>query len=542
MNNSIVRMCVIDDIRSVVDMITTRINWSEYGVELVGSASDGEEGYELIQRAKPDLVLTDIRMPKLDGLELTRLTLEQDPTVKVIILSAYSDFEYAQQALRLGAFDFLKKPVSIPELIQIVLKAKEAWQVERREQYKLIEMERRMKESLPALRQEYLTLLLHHASGDEAAMQRWEFLQVPLDRQGFNIFLLEIDKFTEQYQSFPVEEIELIRFSLQNIIEETVAGYTKGLVFRESFNRFVCIANATGSTHSLELADRCCANIARYTRFTISVGVGATVRHIHEWPTAYEQALKSLSYHFFTGGNGAYRYEPMKTERSVSLANIPAKEQEFLFALRSGNEAKSIELLEDIFADLTGTDPLPDPHYAEQLCNELAAKTRRVLLEKFAYEQVAELEAKSAPLARQAESPSIAAYKAMLLRLCQEGCALIQQERTSESKHIIHRSMAYIREHLDQELSLEHCAKKVNLSWGYYSSLFKKVAGVSFLQFVTQEKIEKAKKMLLDDYQVQEIAAALGYEHRRYFSELFKKQTGQTPTEFKESYTGKPAP
>ncbi|KWX83970.1 AraC family transcriptional regulator, partial [Paenibacillus riograndensis] len=136
-----VKICVIDDIKSVVDMITRKPQWQEYGIEVAGTALDGEEGLQMVREMKPDIVLTDIRMPRMDGLEMTRAILEFAPHCKIIILSAYSEFSYAQQAIRLGAMDFVKKPFSLEEIVNVVLKAKALCLEEREEQEKIMAMQ-----------------------------------------------------------------------------------------------------------------------------------------------------------------------------------------------------------------------------------------------------------------------------------------------------------------------------------------------------------------------------------------------------------------
>jgi two-component system response regulator YesN len=123
--------------------------------------------------------------------------------------------------------------------------------------------------------------------------------------------------------------------------------------------------------------------------------------------------------------------------------------------------------------------------------------------------------------------------------LCLESCGWIEKERSYESTKIIHQAKDYISANLHLDVNLEHCAKQVNLSAGYFSNLFKKVSGISFQQFVMQQKMEKAKAMLIEDFQVQEIAEKLGYEHRRYLTDVFKKYSGMTPSEFKESFLGR---
>jgi len=533
-----IKICVIDDIKSVVDMISRKPPWQEHGIEVAGTALDGEEGLRVIRENRPDIVLTDIRMPRMDGLEMTRAILEFAPLCKIIILSAYSEFSYAQQAIRLGAMDFVKKPFSLDEIVNVVLKAKTAVLQERREQEKIKAMEARIKESLPILRQEYLTFLMQHQTSEHSAKSRWEYLGIPLAQQDFVVFIAEIDRFTEKYQNQPVPEIELVRFSLQNILEETVAAYTTGVIFREATNRYVCIINSTGSDAAEQIAEACCANVSRYSRCTISIGAGLCVSTIHELADSYGQALSALAYHFYTDGNAVYSYANIVNKpRAVNNYSVAA-EQEFLFALRSGNRGKSQLVLSNIFDELLQLDPLPEPQYVENIGYELSFKICRVMLELFPYEKVEPLEQRVNML-KSRTHPSLQEIRGLLTELCAEGCRWIEEERSFESTRIIHQAKAYICDNLHTSLSLEQVAKQINLSQGYFSNLFKKVLGVSFQQFVMHEKMEKAKAMLIEGFQVQEIAMELGYEHRRYFSEVFKKYTHMTPSEFKISYLGK---
>lgn len=534
-------LCVIDDIRSVVDMITTRIPWEEYGIKVAGSALDGVEGLELVKRTKPDIVLSDIRMPRMDGLEMTRRILEFSPRSKVIILSAYTDFAYAQQAIRLGAFDFVKKPFSMDEIVGVVTKARDARSSDLQEEAQVQAMEKRIRDSMPVLRQEYFHLLMHHQTDMVNAMKRWEFLHIDMEPRRFAVLVAEIDLFSEKYQRMPVQEMELVRFSLQNIMEETIAGYTKGVIFRESMNRYVCVVNSDGDDLTASIAEACCANIARYTKFTISVGVGLTAEALNQLSFSYQQAQKALSYHFYTGGNGALSYRNIAAgQRSISDYSAAA-EQELLFALRSGSRERSLPLLGSLLDSLAGAEPLPEPDYAAGLCGELAAKLVRALLETVPASELAGFENRLEVIKDAGLSAfSFQRLRTLLEELVSVGCDWMERNRRKESKRTIYQAMEYIRTHLQLDLSLEHCARQFNFSPGYFSNLFKKEAGMPFQQFVIQEKMERAKSMLIEDHQVQEIAQELGYEHRRYFSDVFKKYTGMTPSEFRESYLSNP--
>jgi two-component system response regulator YesN len=535
---AVIKLCVIDDIKSVVDMISRKPQWAEYGIEVVGTALDGEEGLRVIRETKPDIVLTDIRMPRMDGLEMTQAILEFAPACKIIILSAYSEFSYAQQALRLGAMDFVKKPFSLDEIVNVVLKAKQLRLQEQQEQAKIKAMEGKIKESLPILRQEYLTFLMQHQTTELSAKARWEYLRIPLAQQNFIVFIAEIDHFVEKFQTQPIQEIELVRFSLQNILEETISAWTTGVIFREATSRYVCIINGSDPEIAAQIAEACCANVSRYSRHTISIGLGLCVSTIQELADAYSQSLSALAYHFYSDGNAVYSYANIVNKPRAMNNYSAAAEQDFLFALRSGNKEKGQLVLQHIFDELLQLDPLPEPHYVENIGYELSFKICRVMLEQFPYEKVQPLEQRVNQL-KSRGNPTLQEIRSLLTDLCAEGCRWIEEERSIESTRIIQAAKVYICSHLHTSLSLEQVAKQINLSQGYFSNLFKKATGVSFQQFVMHEKMEKAKSMLIEGFQVQEIALELGYEHRRYFSEVFKKYTNMTPSEFKISYLGK---
>lgn len=532
------KLCIIDDIKSVVEMISRKPAWQEHGIEVAGTALDGEEGLRIIRDTRPDIVLTDIRMPRMDGLQMTRAILEVLPGCKIIILSAYSEFSYAQEAIRLGALDFVKKPFSLEEIVNVVLKVKELCREERQETARLAVMESKIRESLPILRQEYLTFLLHHQTTEADARSRWEYLDIPLTQHNFFVFVAEIDHFAEKLSGQPVQEVELLRFSLHNILEETISARTRGVIIREATDRYVCIMNGSDPDIAGQITEACCINVSRFSRNTLSIGVGAGVSEIHELAAAYRQALSALGYHFYTGGNGVYHYSNIENKPLTLHSYSAAAEQELLFALRSGNSAKSLQVLGQLFAELLDSGLWPEPRYVESVGYELSSRICRVMLEQFPYEQVEPLERRIEALKNRAH-PSLQDIRDLLSELCREACALVEEARSQESTRIIHQAIAYIRSHLDTGLSLEQVAKQINLSQGYFSNLFKKVQGISFQQYVMHEKMEKAKAMLIGGLQVQEIAQDLGYEHRRYFTEVFKKYTGMTPSEFKLHYLGK---
>ncbi|MFH5186832.1 helix-turn-helix domain-containing protein [Paenibacillus sp. TAB 01] len=429
----------------------------------------------------------------------------------------------------------MTKPFSLEEILETVIKARQAVMEAHEQRARIREMELRVKESLPVLRQEFFDVLIRHRMQEPKVWDRWEFLQIGLAREDFVVMVMEIDRFAEISKDWPASEIELLRFTLQNIIEETVQAFTQGVIFRESGGRFVLIYNAFSSEGAAVLAERCCANIQKYAKYTLSVGVGQPVKKVHDLPVSYQQATTAMSYHFYTGGNGVVCYGDVLEDAQQSKPKYPAeKVQTAAFALQSGNREETIRILDEIYEELIHYQPRPQPRYLSLLLHGLANMLIRVLLEKLPYEDVQPLEG----LLQEMElsgGRTVGDIYALLRQICEKGCTIIETRSASMAHLVIDRAIAYIKQHLAADLTVAHCAAQVHLSGSYFANLFKKVTGMSFSQYVTAVRMEKAKEMLLQNHQIQEVASALGYEERRYFSDVFKKVTGMTPSEFRQN-------
>jgi two-component system response regulator YesN len=532
-NHEEISLCIIDDIKSVVDGLMA-MNWEEHGIRVAGVSANGEDGLALVASVKPDLIITDIRMPRMDGLTMVRSILAQNHACKVIIISGYADFDYAQQAVQLGAFNFVVKPFTVGDIMGAVLQAKEQILEERSKLLSVRQMENRLRESMPVLRQEYFALLISHRTSWEQAEQRWRFLNIDLEPAGFVVLLIEIDRFQEQIAHLSVREVELTRFSLHNITEETITEYTRCVVFRARHNRFLAVMNDSKTLNPTQIAECVCRNIGQYTKFTVSVGVGGRVQETSDLPDSYRQADRALTYHLFTEGNMAIAYDELPlTGRQAPFA-LEHKE-ELMLALRSGNSQRTAIILKDISASLQALATQSNPDYLLSLYDELTASAIRTFYELVPFDDIQPLVVRFKAMRGNAGIP-LSVLEQQLLTLCGEGAELVRRNSLSDGQVIIYESLNYIKGRLSQEITVTECAAHVHLSSSYYSSLFKKITGMTVTQYVTSERIHKAKQLLVEGMPVQEIAAAVGYEERRYFSEMFKKITGMTPSEFRAGY------
>ncbi|MFC4102402.1 response regulator [Paenibacillus xanthanilyticus] len=528
-----VRLCVIDDIRSVVEGLSA-LDWEAEGVQLAGTAYNGEDGLALIQATKPDLILTDIRMPKMDGLTMLQKVLELNQACKVILISSYTDFDYARQAVQLGAFDFVVKPFTEEDILAVVRKARAAVLQERTRLMNEQEMERKLKESMPLLRQEYMELLLSFPTAWQQAAQRWAFLGMSLKPEQMAVLLLEIDDFQEQAETMTVHQVELTSFAIQNVVEETLREYTSCLVYRSTEHRFVAVVNAADAGQIVRLAEQCCEHVSKYAKLTLTIGAGGLAETLSGLPESRRQAEWALAHRLYTTGNSVIGYDDVADSGHSPVIPFAFKD-ELLLAIRSGNGGRAVSLLDDMSVTLEGLTRKPSPDYWLSLYEELAASVIRTLFELGLYHELKSSADRLKGLQR-SSSITLAALKQHLTQLCMEGAELVRRGTVSEGQAIIYKSLKYVNEHLDREVTVTECAAHVHLSASYYSSLFKKVMGVTLTQYIASERIRRAKTMLIDGVPVQEIALMFGYEERRYFSDMFKRATGMTPSEFRESY------
>jgi len=531
------KLCVIDDIPTVVRGLAHSVNWSAHGIVVAGTATNGEEGMAMIREVKPDIVLTDIRMPFMDGIEMMKTVQREMPWIKLIFISGYTDFAYAQEAVRLGAFDFIVKPFTKDQVQEAVLKATAALQRERSQAEQMQHMERKLRESMPYLRQEHMRLMIRYGSSQHKLRQQWDFFGVDMDDEDFLVMVADIDFFAERTAELPVNEVELIRFAVHNIIEETILTHTKGIVFRENLNQFVAVVNRPRTLDAEQLAEMCRENVSRYTYQTVSIGVGEAVEEPWRLSVSYGQAMNALAQTFYTGGNSVYRYAKEEDGRSGMPRYSYEKEKELLYCLRSANTDKAEEQLESIWNEWTGASARPEPELTRALCQELAHSMHRVFVERATDSEIAQLETS---LAEMNKNPSsFEELRRRMKEYCRQGCSYLQKRQFTDARSLVDQAIAFIEQNLQRNLTVGDCAKSVHLSPSYFSNLFKKEIGMTLAQYIISKRMERAKVMVLEGMQVQDIAISLGYEDRPYFSELFKRHTGMTPTEFRAHYASK---
>ncbi|GGN94140.1 response regulator [Saccharibacillus kuerlensis] len=528
------KVLVVDDEAIFRRGLRHLIGISDTGWEVVGEAKDGLQALEEIERLKPELVITDIRMPKLDGIGLQEQIRERYPEIRCFVLSGYNDFRYAQSSLRYGARDYLLKPIDKEELYRVLNQVERELLLKERQQREL-RPARRMPADLAEERERLLDGLVR---GELPHARRGQLREAGIEfEHGVYCLVAELDKDSIEPLRYERQEAELFSLYIRQFLEESLAGRSAGFVFRHGESA-VALLDAAVSDESraevAELARQIAARIRRDANLTITIGIGSGVHGVEEASKSYSEARIALLYRLTSGGNRVLLYEdPPRQEAGAGktpLTNRSYLEQ----ALLEGQEGDLGERVREGIEQLCGSGAGPAVIH-EQIC--------RMLLEAYGLAADHGLQdewpegrdiggtlQQALALSSRAE---LSEYCAGLLRSLQ---ALIKKDDRNGIPHAVDRVVRHIEKHYAEPITLGSMAEMVYLNASYLSSLFKNRLGRSFVEILTEVRVREASKRLLHtDDKIASIAYEAGFSNIRHFNRVFKAETGRTPKEFRES-------
>lgn len=531
----VLTMCVMDDIQMVVSGVAYQIPWAEHRIEIIGTAGDGKKGLEMIRELRPDIVLTDICMPKLGGCEMIRQIVEEDLPTKVIFMSGFNNFAYAQEAVRLGASDFLLKPFTRNQVLQSVLKVRKSIEVEREKEDKFLRLEQQVLKGKHHLRDEFLRGLLHQSKAVDP-IEQWSELGLSVLLPSYQVLVLEPEyrssRTRAETETYPNKLIWEESDRIQ--IEDVLAAKGSSILLQVNAYRLVALVKSKADSAGERLWEQCAESLDKLCLHSVSIGISLVKEEPSGIQEAYMEAEKALDFRFYYTGPSVNTFARPDLEYPLPRYS-PEKERELLYALRSGVKEQTLEMLEDIFLTWILQAGQPDPAVIIQLFQTLISAIYRTMLELIKDEQHAELEAKISQVQGHYRQ-NFADWMQALADFCEFSCDLLQSRQLKDYSQLIRQVKLYIEQNLNSNLTVNSCAKAVHISPSYLANLFKKETSMTLASYIANVRIEKAKEWLMEGVQVQLISAQLGYEDRPYFSEMFKKHCGMTPSTFRQQY------
>lgn len=546
------KLILAEDEEDVREGIIAQIDWAKYGFEVVEQAENGREAADAIDRLLPDVVVTDIQMPFMNGLQLAEWIRSRHPNTKIIILTGYDEFEYAQKAIKLQIDEYILKPFSAQELIDVLLKVRGAIENEIAEKENVYLLSEHYRKSLPVLREQFLSSLVSRRLRAAEIAEKSAEYGINLTGELFQSSVISIDYIRADgtagsQPAAPVSlrdtgDRNLQLFAVLNIAEEICQKHGFGRVFIHRDD--VVLLSVSGAADESEITGRTFAileeirqNVQRYLKLTITAGAGTVCRKPSMLFNSFGDALQALDYRLILGNNRVIWIEDVESRSSQMPAYDELTQQSLIRTIKLGTVQELKEVVDELFSGLD-TAQVSTQDYQIFLL-EIITSILRVAKESGS-ETHDFIGSGLSSLNEMNKFNNMGEAKQWIITVCSRLMDTIASERQSSYKQLINQAKEYIRAHYEEsDISIGRVCQHLHISTGYFSSIFKKEMKMTFVSYLLQIRLEAAKEMLRStELKAFEIAEKIGFADPNYFSFCFRKKYGQSPKEYKNSSRG----
>lgn len=530
----------------VRETIKRMIPWENLGFELVGEAADGEMALPLLLRQKPDLLITDIKMPFMDGLTLAKVAKKEIPGLKVVILSGYDDFNYAKQAINIGVEDYLLKPITKNALIERLTEIRSRYEHEKTQKEYYEKFHREMQAYEKNSSRDFFEALVRGSMDMMEIYRRSEKLGLDIVAEAYNvlIFTMNCEKdFSGQREGYSEWEAESLE-----LLEEFFSENTSAMLFR--CNIFSYGVLIKGQKETIEENTRSCVSeIQRIfdrkeQKRQWFVAAGEPVERLSQIQKSYYSASRAFSQRYLYDENILYYDEMTSMEKknvteddSTYLQKVdvnalnPAILQKFL---SNGLLEETENFVKDYFYAI-GQEPLESLVFRNYVTLNVRFSVMSFLKEIGCDTRTLEQEDTEDVLSE--SSKSLENAIAYAEKIISQAIALRDQNSGNKNRSILKTAVDFIDSHyMEEDMSLNKAANAANVSANHFSALFSQNMGQTFIEYLTNLRMNKAKEYLrCTSMRSSEIAGEIGYKDAHYFSYLFKKTQGMTPSDYRKA-------
>ncbi|MCX8129288.1 MAG: response regulator [Clostridia bacterium] len=527
------KVLIADDEKWVRMTITSVIPFQQLGLHLVGEASNGIEALDMCKKYEPDILITDIRMPGLTGLELIQELRQVYPYIKIIIISGHSDFEYTKAAIKFGVSDYVLKPVNQSEITQVLQKVIDTIRDESRhkEEHKMLKDQYRA--TIPLMYDNVLNQLIVPSLLTADAMQGTLLkCGIRFDLPFYTVAVFSPDDLTVIRNNSCT-----IRF--RAIIRRVVRKYLRGVTFTKpsADNEIIAIINHPASYDSFILNkafELCCALFNKAFESTLSIGVSGPAQ-ITKLPELYAQACDTLALRFWEGYGKTIYHSQNSIIENTSFYISEENMDRVVFGIKFLNIEAAQQCVESAVTHFRSRQYFKPDTIKEFFWNFIQTIITKLNMQMSFIEYVSSF-SNLHPYEKIRNTVFMADLEAYMVELLQNICNHYSVRNPETNLNPVENAKRIIDQNYNNDISLEQVAKYIHLNPTYFSELFKKDLGMSFVDYKTNVRIENAKRLLQStDMNIYEISSKIGYSDPKYFSKLFKKITGMTPFEYKES-------
>ncbi len=526
------KVFLVEDEIIMREGIKKNVDWSGAGFEFAGEAGDGELAYPLIQKAKPDILITDIKMPFMDGLELSRLVKQELPETRIILLSGYDEFQYAKEAIEIGIAEYLVKPVTSVQLLDAVKKVEQ----------KIVKDKSKSGENKDDEEKQRQRLFRHMVSGKypfSEVLKEAKEQGIGLAANAYNVMLLQI--FSEEEETVFCEKVRTLLQKLERIANKT----TNIIIAKQSREEYDFILKGTDELPLQQLTDACKNELADFfggeAQMEYVAALGSPVERFSELKNCYEAASLSFSKRYLAERNQVIQESTEESDKPEDTAELKLGElnvagmnrrqvEQFLY---TGTRQEVSAFVEGYFSEI-GNGNVQSILLRQYVMMDLYVVAVSVL-EKSGYRAQDLVERCGDAKEMTAYLTTLEQTKAYVKKVFETVMELRENGPDRKYEGVLQKAKAYIEENFaNDEISLNAVAAAVSLSPSHFSTIFGQEMGETFVEYLTGVRMEKAKQLLkTTGMKTIDIAFEVGYRDAHYFSNLFKKTQGCTPREYR---------
>lgn len=535
-----IKVFLVEDEMVIRRGIKNSIDWEKEGYIFCGEASDGELAYPMIIKEKPDILITDIRMPFMDGLELCKLVKKELPDIKILILSGYDEFDYAKEAIRLGVTEYLLKPISSGKLLEALNGVSESIRREKEDKDLVHKYMEEMRENTEHEKQKFFEQMIAGNLSMADALETGKKYEMNLSAGMYNLLLFRFTLGEENRKSG--ELLGEAEYAIEKLTErlEYVFEFQRGV---EGWAFLLMADNEEQMSERVkELSKELEEIMKNYSTIAYFGGIGQPVARLRELERSFREAERALAARFTMELNRIISVEDIRMAQNVdtlddieitSFGEIEKTRTMLEKFLNNGAEDEIDEFVDVYISEL------PEENLKSVLMRQYIIMDAYIVMMSFC-EKIegieGEMQAQSEELKNSMKTiqtlEEIKNYIRMLLKKIIGVRDTISGRRYSD---IIEIAKDQIRKtYMSDEISLNTIAAEVGMSPSYFSSIFSKEMGKTFVEYLTEIRMDRAKELLMcSSMKTSEIGYEVGYKDPHYFSYIFKKTQNCTPKEFR---------
>lgn len=532
------RAFIVDDEETVRNGLENYFNWKKYGIEIVGDAEDGDIAYEKIIECCPDILISDVKMPNMDGTVLVEKLWEAGFRIPVLFVSGYSEVQMLKAAMRFHAEDYILKPIDLSELEDAVQRVVARLDGNKARKEELGKMEVLLYRSIPLLKEKYfLRLLSGGVENVQSIRSDLEFLGLDIhEEEPFNVFILRVTECEVYYEGGSEKEKYLYAFAVGNIVSELIAEEWRGFVCQEDKEQLMGFIQGPELTleSAAQFYDRLRATIFGTLQISVSIVAGTLGRGFGDLANSFRMA-QSVRRDQFIHGSGVYIATDQQKQEPADMNSMYRYLDSLHLDIGNYMEEGKIEAeVEKIFIKLLSVDGI-DEEDIKSFCFHFVQKIYAALGEPEGMD-MKNLKKQNETISRIFRLANVESLKKCVISYFY---GTVQDMRDSQNQtygNVTSQVKRLLQNEYAKQWTLDELAFQMNISKAYMCTLFKQSTGQTIMDYLSKIRIYKAADMLRDPQsKVNEVGDQVGYGDPGYFTRIFKKHFGISPSQYRKN-------